>query len=683
MAHLTKAQIKGIADRAQARSDGARDDDDAEWERGFDQTCEKARHERSREIIEAEIERLARLTTIDYEIERKAAVDRLKMRPAALDALVKTRRPKKTKKPAAPEIDPDELQRAASHIIKHPDILNLFAKEFSKVIAGETVNGKLLYLVATSRLFDKPMSAAIKGTSAGGKSEIRKRVLEFFPPEDVVTFTSLSEKSLIYYDGDFAHKILSVGEAAATDEQEFQNYLLRELISESVIRHSVVQKVGNDLQTIVIVKNGPVAFLVTTTKNALHAENETRLLSLEIDDSESQTKNVLDKVAQVHGLHTAAAVDDKPWQDYQRWLGLGECRVVVPFAPAMVELIPPVAVRLRRDVGQLIHAIQAHALLHRDQRDHDDAGQIIADIDNDYETVRKLMNAIIAESAGVAINPAIIETIDAVTTATIGMTEAEGANAKDIAKLLKLDRSATWRRLTGACTDGYVCNLEQRRGMPGKYRTTGQKAEPVAILPPASKLAEKYNTQSSLSHLPKPAQPCNREGIAETSQADIGCKLHLQPETTEQPVTPDGLHGCSRLQTALATDSPLDGNGKSPPVARLHEFPGDTPPENFPPVCVHCGGPATADAPVRLCTVEGEEHLLHRACQAEWLSETPDLSGETGEMFEDIPAGLDRRGEICAHCGQPWGGEPGDYDGVKVRLHPHCEKPWIDAYEAS
>ena len=102
----------------------------------------------------------------------------------------------------------------------------MFAQDFGNVIAGEAVNGKLLYLVATSRLFDKPMNAAIKGTSAGGKSEIRKRVLDFFPPEDVVAFTSLSEKSLIFHDGDFSHKILSVGEAAATDEQSFQDYLL-------------------------------------------------------------------------------------------------------------------------------------------------------------------------------------------------------------------------------------------------------------------------------------------------------------------------------------------------------------------------------------------------------------------------------------------------------------------------
>jgi hypothetical protein len=39
--------------------------------------------------------------------------------------------------------------------------------------------------------------------------------------------------------------------------------------------------------------------------------------------------------------------------------------------------------------------------------------------------------------------------------------------------------------------------------------------------------------------------------------------------------------------------------------------------------------------------------------------------------------------EICAHCGQPVDGEPWDYDGVKVRLHAHCERRWIEIYEAS
>ena len=117
-------------------------------------------------------------------------------------------------------------------------------------IAGEEINGKLLYLIATSRLFDHTMHAAIKGTSAGGKSEIRKQVLQFFPPESIVALTSISEKALVYYDGDFAHKIFSMAEAVATEEQSFQDYLLRELMSEGRINHATVQKIGDQIVSV-------------------------------------------------------------------------------------------------------------------------------------------------------------------------------------------------------------------------------------------------------------------------------------------------------------------------------------------------------------------------------------------------------------------------------------------------
>ena len=70
--------------------------------------------------------------------------------------------------------------------------------------------------------------------------------------------------------------------------------------------YPVVQKINGQLVTIEIIKHGPVAFCVTTTKAALHPENETRMLSLEIDDSEEQTKRVLKKLAQTTGKNIKA-----------------------------------------------------------------------------------------------------------------------------------------------------------------------------------------------------------------------------------------------------------------------------------------------------------------------------------------------------------------------------------------
>jgi hypothetical protein len=47
-----------------------------------------------------------------------------------------------------------------------------------------------------------------------------------------------------------------------------------------------------------------------------------------------------------------------------------------------------------------------------------------------------------------------------------------------------------------------------------------------------------------------------------------------------------------------------------------------------------------------------------------------------GDDSLEIPACLDRRGEVCAHCGQPGGTQ---WDNPPVRLHSECERPWIDA----
>src|SRR5262249_1959293 len=154
----------------------------------------------------------------------------------------------------------------------------MFAKDCSRMIAGEKVNLKMLLLSGTSRLFEHKaaINVALKGPSGAGKSETREEAVKFFPPEDVITFTSLSPSALVYHEEDFAHKILSMGEAQDREQIAFQDLLLRQLMSEGKLRHLVVQKVGNDLVT-VAVKNGPVVFWLTTTRNKLHPENETRL----------------------------------------------------------------------------------------------------------------------------------------------------------------------------------------------------------------------------------------------------------------------------------------------------------------------------------------------------------------------------------------------------------------------
>src|SRR5262249_52183437 len=174
-------------------------------------------------------------------------------------------------------------------------------------------------------------------------------------------------------------------------------------------------KQGDRLVGITIEKDGPVTFLVTTTKARLNAENETRLVRMEVDESEAQTKKVLKKLAQLHGLNRADTDPElfRPWQDFQRSLALGETRVQVPYAEVLADMFGSYRrPRLRRAFDQLLSAIKAHALLHRKHCRRAEDGSLLADISNDYAAVRPLMAEFMASAAEVRLRKRIRETVE-------------------------------------------------------------------------------------------------------------------------------------------------------------------------------------------------------------------------------------------------------------------------------
>jgi hypothetical protein len=99
------------------------------------------------------------------------------------------------------------------------DILSEFRRDVVlRGLVGESNAAQLVYLAVTSRLLAKPVSVAVKGHSASGKSHTLDRVLEFFPDEAVIRFTGMSEKALVYRDDDYQHRTLVIYEASGLQE---------------------------------------------------------------------------------------------------------------------------------------------------------------------------------------------------------------------------------------------------------------------------------------------------------------------------------------------------------------------------------------------------------------------------------------------------------------------------------
>jgi hypothetical protein len=348
-----------------------------------------------------------------------------------------------------------EAQRtkdSAGDLIIEPDVLTRFGAEIERAgLAGEGRNAKVLYLVLTTRVLDRPVNAVVKGPSSGGKNFIVKRVVTFFPAEAYWSRTSMSDRTLAYSDEDFRHRHFILYEAAGSTS-DIATYLIRSLLSEGCIEYEFVEKTKDGMRARVLRKDGPTGFITTTTAAQLHSENETHY---------------------------------EPWHAYQRLLASGERRVFVPFAKALASEIPTVAVRLRRDFPMLLSLVKAHALLHREFRARDKRGRIVATF-ADYAIVRELVADLFSEGVDATVAKSLRETVEAVK-----VLAHEEVSLADVTRVLNLDRSSVSRRVKVAIGKGYLVNRETGKGKRARIALDDPMPDDIEIFPPPDKLADR------------------------------------------------------------------------------------------------------------------------------------------------------------------------------------------------
>jgi hypothetical protein len=356
-------------------------------------------------------------------------------------------------------------------------------------VAGERKTAMILYLALTSRRVDRPVSIVVKGPSSGGKSFLVEKIAGYFPESSVYALTAMSEKVLAYSEEPIKHRFLILYEASGMNS-DFQTYLIRSLLSEGKLRYETLEKTDQGIEARLIEREGPTGLIVTTTLNRLHAENETRMISVCVTDTQEQTAQVLEALAD----EEIEPPDPEEWVALQEWLEGAAQRATIPFSRELSKLIPPVAVRLRRDFSAILNLIRAHALLHQYTREIDDRGRVIATVEEDYAVVRELVADLVAEGVDASVSETVKETVRAVEMLTASGDDEDDedgpitVSARRVAEQLKLDKSATTRRLADALSKGYLRNLEDRRGRPGKYMVGDPLPADVVILPTVEEL---------------------------------------------------------------------------------------------------------------------------------------------------------------------------------------------------
>jgi hypothetical protein len=230
---------------------------------------------------------------------------------------------------------------------------------------------------------------------------------------------------------------------------------------------------------------------VTTTQTSLHPENETRLFSLGVTDTQEQTEQILMALAD----DDAEAESLESWKALQTWLEAQTHDVHIHYAKLLASMIPPVAVRLRRDFAAVLRLIKSHAILHQAQREKDAEGRILA-THKDYAVVYDLVHKLIAEGVEASVKEEVRETVKAVEgliddeEAHLDDEDREYVSGKQVAKALNLDKSSASRRVRQALQSGYIKNLETRKYQPQKLAIGEPLPEDRELLPHPKELEE-------------------------------------------------------------------------------------------------------------------------------------------------------------------------------------------------
>ena len=449
----------------------------------------------------------------------------------------------------------DTFAEAARVLIDCP---NVFARASDLMVergyAGDIRLVQLLYAIFTSRLLQRPMCAFLKAPSSSGKSWLLNRTLELFPDEAYELKSGITPKAIAYGTSDLRHRALVIQEASGLQGRE-GNLLVRTLISEGYVRWETTAQIGKKTQTREVLRPGPIAFVMTTTHAQLHGEDETRALSIQVDDSREHTQRVLGSIADRYTASTQpSAVDVRAWHAYQRWLAAGPRDVAIPFAADLASGYLPSANRSKRDFEQVLTAVAVSALLHQARRDKDAAGRVVACLD-DYAMAREFMAKTLGETSEASVPAEVRETVMAILELAEAATQPGGdirwPMLNEVAAKLGIGKSWASRRVAQAKALGYVADKSRSRGFPSQLAIVQPLPADKTVLPPVEALAAGACADGATREAaaaPPPSQPAVDDPLSAVASSGAPPAPPLPPiiANAPDPDHPDGGYRARR-----------------------------------------------------------------------------------------------------------------------------------------
>jgi len=320
-------------------------------------------------------------------------------------------------------------------------------------LVGERRNSILIYVAAISALLQHPINCIVKGQSSAGKNFLVSRVFRLLPAEAIREITSCSNQAWTYSETAFQHKVVYLQER---NDRAGAIQPVRTLISEGRIERIVPVREGKNLVTKRFIAEGPIAAISTTTKNHLEIDDETRHISIWVDESAEQTRRVmrsyLSPAPQISGRASGV------WHEVHRLIAERASWPIV--LPDWFDLVADVAyagnVASRRYFPAFIESVKVIALIRSFQKNYGPSkkpAMILVDF-SDYALATIILDRIFVDSLRRGFD-ANLETRLAVA-ALAKRKDGAGVGALELAARLRISQNQAYRRLQTAADAGLI-----------------------------------------------------------------------------------------------------------------------------------------------------------------------------------------------------------------------------------
>ena len=374
----------------------------------------------------------------------------------------------------APQLGTERYKRAVE-LLRQRRLLARAAVDMKRLgHVGEFVTKQLAFICALSARSGRPIQPSTHAQSSAGKNYLWDIVLSLLPPEKIVKRSGLSAKALFRTQVDLKGAVLYIQEIAGSEDADFT---IRVLQSDGCLEYEATEKAPDgSIRNMVYRTEGPTVVVQTTTRNHLHAENETRVFPIYIDESETQTSRIVKSILKRAAGGRASSEEREcileKWHDAIRLLEPAE--VVIPYAERIT--MPTSQVRIRRDAPRLLDMIRVITWLHQHQRKRDTEGRILA-TEQDFHTALGLVGESLSR-AWQALTPAEEKVLGVVKDLPEKLRR-QGFRRRDL-KIRGVSDRRVKEGLKSLAETGYL-DCDEHKGPQGYSYTLARDAEKVSL----------------------------------------------------------------------------------------------------------------------------------------------------------------------------------------------------------